>query len=165
VPRTAETAVIVNETRETVVCERAELANTPWTRFRGLLGRSTLPEGDGMLILPAPSIHSAFMRFEFDAVFLDRDMKVVRLAEQIPRWRARSARRAKSVLELAAGQIAARGVQVGDQLAVKPAEPGRLADGPVSGLRLTTSEGASTNLPNLICASEVPLGGVVKRCR
>jgi uncharacterized membrane protein (UPF0127 family) len=125
VPRTVETAVIVNETRGTVVCERAELANTPWRRLRGLLGRSSLPEGDGMLIVPAPSVHSAFMRFEFDAVFLDRDMKVLRLAEQIPSWRARSARRARSVLELAAGQIAARGVQVGDQLAVKRGQTGR----------------------------------------
>jgi hypothetical protein len=78
-----------------------------------------------MLIVPAPSVHSAFMRFEFDAVFLDRDMKVLRLAEQIPSWRARSARRARSVLELAAGQIAARGVQVGDQLAVKRGQTGR----------------------------------------
>jgi uncharacterized membrane protein (UPF0127 family) len=115
----ASTSVIVNETRGNVVCERAELANTWWTRFRGLLGRSGLPAGDGMLIVPAPSIHSAFMRFEFDAIFLDREMKVVALAERIPPWRARSARRAKSVLELAAGQIAERGVQLGDQLAVK----------------------------------------------
>lgn len=115
----SDTSVILNETRGTVVCERAELADTPWTRLRGLLGRAELPAGSGMLIVPAPSIHSAFMRFEFDAVFLDREMKVVRVAERIPRWRARSARRAKSVLELSAGEASRRGVQVGDQLAVK----------------------------------------------
>jgi uncharacterized membrane protein (UPF0127 family) len=120
-----ETSEIVNETRGTVVCERAELANTWWKRLRGLLGRPGLPAGDGMLIVPAPSIHSAFMRFEFDAIFLDRDMKVVALAERIPPWRARSGRRAKSVLELAAGEIAARGVQLGDQLAVNRGQAGR----------------------------------------
>ncbi len=116
----SSTAVIVNETQGNVVCERAEIADTPWRRLRGLLGRDELPAGHGMLIVPAPSIHSAFMRFEFDAVFVDRDMKVVKLSERIPRWRARSAKHARSVLELAAGEIAARGLQLGDQLAVKP---------------------------------------------
>lgn len=110
---------IVNETRGTVVCERTELADNAWTRLRGLLGRSGLAPGDGMLIVPAPSIHSAFMKFEFDAIFLDRNMEVVGLAARIPPWRARSARKAKSVLELAAGEIETRGVQIGDQLAVK----------------------------------------------
>jgi uncharacterized membrane protein (UPF0127 family) len=114
------TAVIVNETRGNTVCERAEIADNPWTRLRGLLGRDSLAAGDGMLIVPAPSIHSAFMRFDFDAVFVDREMRVVKLAERIPPWRARSAKGARSVLELAAGEIATRGLQVGDQLAVKP---------------------------------------------
>lgn len=100
------------------MCERAELADDPWKRLRGLLGRRELPPGDGMLIVPAPSIHSAFMRFDFDAVFLDREMRVVRLCPQIRPWRARSARHARSVLELSAGEIERRGLQVGDQLAV-----------------------------------------------
>ena len=121
---TRDISEIVNETRGTVVCERAELADTWWTRLRGLLGRSELPGGDGILIVPAPSIHSAFMKFEFDAIFLDRNMQVVALAERIPPWRARSARKAKSVLELAAGEIATRGVQIGDQLAVKRGQAG-----------------------------------------
>lgn len=119
-----ETKVIVNQTRSNVVCERAELADTAWKRLRGLLGRKDLPPGDGMLIVPAPSIHSAFMRFDFDAVFLDRELTVVRLAERIPPWRARTARNARSVLELAAGQISERGLQVGDQLAVKEGQTG-----------------------------------------
>jgi uncharacterized membrane protein (UPF0127 family) len=58
------------------------------------------------------------MRFEFDAVFLDRNMRVVRLVERLPAWKARSAKGAKSVLELAAGEIEKRGLQVGDELAV-----------------------------------------------
>jgi uncharacterized membrane protein (UPF0127 family) len=116
------TAAVVNETRGTVVCERVELADTPWTRLRGLLGRPSLPPGEGMLFIPAPSIHSAFMRFTFDAVFLDRELKVLRLAPEIPPWRARSARHAKRVLELSAGEIVRRGLQVGDQLAVNEAE-------------------------------------------
>lgn len=111
-------AVIVNETRGTVVCEHAEIADNPWRRLIGLMGRRGLPPGHGMWIKPAPSIHSAFMRFDFDAVFLDRDLRVVRIAEQIPPWRARVAKGSHSVLELSAGQSAARGLQVGDVLAV-----------------------------------------------
>jgi len=105
------------------VCERTELADTPLRRLRGLLGRRSLPAGDGLLLQPSPSIHSAFMRFEFDAVFLDRDLQVVHLAERIPPWRTRSARRARSVLELAAGEIERRGVQVGDLLVIDSVVP------------------------------------------
>jgi len=117
------TAVIVSRTRGNVVCDRAELADNPWTRFRGLLGRNELPAGEGMLLTPSPSIHSAFMRFEFDAVFLDREMRVLKLCERIPKWRARSCRGARSVLELAAGEIEKRGVEVGDQLGFAPDAP------------------------------------------
>jgi uncharacterized membrane protein (UPF0127 family) len=101
-----------------VVCEETEIADTPILRLRGLLGRDSLASGHGMLIHPSGSIHSSFMRFEFDAVFLDRDLQVVKLVARIPPWRMRSARHARSVLELAAGEIERRGIQVGDELAV-----------------------------------------------
>lgn len=124
----SRTSKIVNETQGNVVCERALMADNPWLRLRGLLGRDSLPAGEGILLTPSPSIHSAFMRFEFDAVFLDRNMKVVRLVERLPAWKARSAKGARSVLELAAGEIQEKGLQLGDQLAVigtegPPAEP------------------------------------------
>jgi hypothetical protein len=110
---------IVNRTREDrVVCARTELADNLFKRMRGLLGRASLPSGDGMLFRGESSIHSAFMRFRFDAVFMDRELRVVGLAEDIPPWRARSARGARNILELAAGEIARTGVTVGDQLAV-----------------------------------------------
>jgi hypothetical protein len=109
---------IVNRTRQDqVVCARTELADNVFKRLRGLLGRAALPAGDGMLFRGESSIHSAFMRFRFDAVFMDRDLRVVGLAEEIPPWRARSARGARNILELAAGEIARTGVAVGDQLA------------------------------------------------
>ncbi len=116
------TATITNQTRGTTVCETVLLADNPWLRLRGLLGRDSLPAGEGILLTPSPSIHSAFMRFEFDAVFLDRDMRVLRLVERLPAWKARSAKGAKSVLELAAGEIQKRGLQVDDQLAVTTEE-------------------------------------------
>jgi uncharacterized protein len=117
---TAPTKLIVNATRGNVICEHAEIASTPWRRTRGLLGRTGLAEGEGMLIDPAPSIHSAFMRFEFDAVFLDRDLKVVKVVERIRPFRAHSAKHARKVLELPAGEAGRLGLQVGDTLAIEP---------------------------------------------
>jgi uncharacterized protein len=100
------------------VCERCLLAETALTRMRGLLGRRDLPSGEGILLKPAPSVHMAFMRFAIDAVFLDRDMRVVKIAADLKPWRAAGARGAKSCLEIAAGEAARRGLTVGDRLTV-----------------------------------------------
>jgi uncharacterized protein len=102
----------------TIVCERCLLAETALTRMRGLLGRRELPSGEGILLKPASSIHMAFMRFAIDAVFLDRELRVVRVAADVKPWRAAAARGAKSVLEIPAGEAARRGLKVGDRLLV-----------------------------------------------
>jgi uncharacterized membrane protein (UPF0127 family) len=83
------------------------------------MGRQGLPAGEGMLLRPAPSIHTAFMRFSIDALFLDRDLRVLDIVEDLRPWRIASERRARAVLELAAGESARCGVQVGDRLALR----------------------------------------------
>jgi uncharacterized membrane protein (UPF0127 family) len=100
------------------VCERCLLAETALTRMRGLLGRSDLPSGQGILLRPASSVHMAFMRFAIDAVFLDRDLRVLKVAADLKPWRVASARGAKSVLEIRAGEAARRGLTAGDRLLV-----------------------------------------------
>jgi uncharacterized protein len=110
--------LIVNLTRGTVVCERGLVARDPLRRMRGLIGRSSLPTGEGLLLRPAPSIHTAFMRFPIDAVFLDANLRVVKLAAGLRPWRTASSRQARSVLELAAGESERRGLMVDDQLAL-----------------------------------------------
>jgi len=100
------------------VCERCLLAETALTRMRGLLGRRDLPSGEGILLKPASSVHMAFMRFAIDAVFLDRELRVVRIATDLKPWRAAGARGSKSVLEIAAGEAARRGLTTGDRLVV-----------------------------------------------
>ena len=99
-----------------VVSSRCLVADRPWQRMRGLLGRSGLEEGEGLLLRPAGSIHMAFMRFAIDAVFLDRDLVVVDVVRDLKPWRAAGRRRAKAVVELAAG--AAGDLAPGDRLAV-----------------------------------------------
>jgi uncharacterized membrane protein (UPF0127 family) len=111
-------APVVAVTREDgdVVCERCTVAATPLRRMKGLLGRSTLATDEGLLLRPATSIHTLFMRFPIDAVFLDRDLVVRKVAGGVKPWRLVFARRARSVLELAAGEAERRGVAVGQRL-------------------------------------------------
>jgi uncharacterized membrane protein (UPF0127 family) len=109
---------IVNVTRGSVVCEHAVIADQPLRRMRGLLGRRALPAGEGLLLTPAPSIHTAFMRFPIDVVFLDDNLEVVKMVEQLRPWRLASARRARLTLELATGEATRRGIVVGDRLEV-----------------------------------------------
>jgi uncharacterized membrane protein (UPF0127 family) len=87
--------------------------------MRGLLGRRGLPAGEGLLLTPAPGIHTAFMRFPIDALFLDRNLRVLDIVERLRPWRVASERRARSVLELPAGECARRGVHVGDRLELR----------------------------------------------
>jgi uncharacterized membrane protein (UPF0127 family) len=99
-----------------IVCERCVLADTALARMRGLLGRRDLPSGEGILLKPASSVHMAFMRFAIDAVFLDRDLRVLKVASDLRPWRAAGSRGAKAVLEIPAGEAGRRGVTVGDLL-------------------------------------------------
>jgi hypothetical protein len=99
-----------------VVCRRCAVAGTAPARLRGLLGRRSLPAGEGLLLRPAGSIHTAFMRFPIDAVFLDREMRVIDVAPDLRPWRAAGRRRARAVLELAAGECARRGIVPGERL-------------------------------------------------
>lgn len=97
-----------------VVCEECLVAATPFARMRGLLGRRSLPSGQGILLRPAASIHTFFMRFSIDAVFLDDGLRVVAIAPDLRPWRAAGKRGARAVLELPAGECARRGLAVGD---------------------------------------------------
>ena len=99
-----------------VVCERCAVADTPLPRMRGLLGRRELPADEGILLRPAPSIHTFFMRFPIDVVFLDAHLRVLRVAADVKPWRAAACRGARSVLELAAGEAARRSIRVGEAL-------------------------------------------------
>ena len=110
------TDVVVRRADGTVVCERCGDARRPLSRMKGLLGRRELPPGQGILLRPAASIHTAFMRFPIDAVFLAADGTVLDVRRALPAWRVAASRGAKAVLELPAGESVRRGVEVGDRL-------------------------------------------------
>jgi uncharacterized membrane protein (UPF0127 family) len=120
--RMTKTTLVVNVTRGNALCV-GELADRPVKRMRGLIGRTGLPSGEGILLRPAPAIHTAFMRFPIDALFLDRGMNVVAIVEQLQPWRVAGRRGAHSVLEMAAGECSRCGVELGDELALRDRSP------------------------------------------
>ena len=99
-----------------VVCPRCSIADSVRTRLRGLLGRSALEPGEGLLLRPANSVHTAFMRFPIDVVFLDKELNVLNVEEAVPAWRMKARRGARAVLELGAGEAARQGIAAGATL-------------------------------------------------
>jgi len=96
-----------------VVCPRLAVADRPLARMRGLLGRSDIEPDEGLLLKPAASVHTAFMRFPIDVVFLDASMRVLDVRSGLPPWRLAACPRAKAVLEMRAGEAVRRGVVPG----------------------------------------------------
>ena len=95
---------------------RARVARGAWTRFRGLI-RRPLPDGEGMLFPSCRSVHTHFMSYAIDLVYLSKDLEVVKIAPAVPPWRfSWGGRRAKHVIELPAGAAEAAGIRVGETL-------------------------------------------------
>jgi uncharacterized membrane protein (UPF0127 family) len=119
---------VVNRSRGAVLGDRVAVADRWWPRFRGLLGRDRLPEGEGLLLTPCRSIHMLGMRFPLDAAFLDATGKVVALYRELaPGHATRWHRQAQAALELPAGTLAATGTGEGDLLETTPSAVGAIA--------------------------------------
>jgi uncharacterized membrane protein (UPF0127 family) len=87
------------------------------SRFLGLMGRRALPDGEALLLVPGGSVHTFFMRFPLDVVYLDRDGTPLRVTPHVRPWRlSRAPRGTRFVLELTAGQAAASGLEEGTRL-------------------------------------------------
>jgi uncharacterized protein len=104
----------------TVACQRCVVADTAPARMRGLLGRTGMGEGEGLLIRPTNSVHMLFMRFPIDVVFLDRDLVVRKIVEALRPLRMAGCRGARAALELPVGAAARRGITVGERLTLEP---------------------------------------------
>lgn len=89
------------------------------SRRQGLLGRTDIPPGEALVLAPCSSVHTAFMRFPLDLVFLDRAGRVVKTSVAVRPWRIRGAWRAFAVVELATGSVARSGTQPGDVVVLR----------------------------------------------
>jgi uncharacterized membrane protein (UPF0127 family) len=101
---------------DTRVCEACRVADSFLARFRGLMGRRDLRAGEGLLFPRTRSVHTHFMRFAIDVVFLDDSDRVVRIVPRLKPWRAAASRDARTVLELPAGESERRGLREGTML-------------------------------------------------
>jgi len=112
--------VAINVTRGVQLTHCARVADSILTRVIGLLLDKQLAQGDGLWIKPCNSIHSIGMKFVFDAIFLDQDLKVVHLMSGMKAWKAsKMVWSAKSVLELPDGLIVQTGTEIGDQFEMR----------------------------------------------
>lgn len=112
----ARKMLVRNETRNTVLAELADLADSSAKRRKGLLGRDSLPVGQGLWIIPCESVHTWGMRFPIDVLYLDRKKRIQKLRSVMTPWRLSFCLSAHSVLELPAGVIDDTNTQRGDQL-------------------------------------------------
>ena len=111
------TVVVRNVDRDVAIGDQVALADTWWSRFRGLLGRAGLHPGEGLLLRPCRGVHMFGMRFPVDLAVLDRAGVVVALYHRMePGGRTTMHRDAWSVLELPAGVLALTGTAIGDRL-------------------------------------------------
>ena len=114
---------IINETKGTVLADKAGVANTTFKRLKGLLGREILKDGEGLIIIPCSSIHTFFMRFSIDVVFLDRSNRVVAMVRSLPPARLFSSIfKGSLVIELPVGTLAKTNTEISDQIVLEIAE-------------------------------------------
>lgn len=110
---------VQNLTRNVELADRAEVADTSAKRRTGLLKHTGLEPGEGLWIVPCESVHSFFMKFTIDVLYLDRKHRVKKIRPEMTPWRISGCLTAHSVLELPAGTITRTGTKRGDQLEIK----------------------------------------------
>ncbi|NLD46588.1 MAG: DUF192 domain-containing protein [Clostridiaceae bacterium] len=109
--------IIWNQTRGVILADSCDIADSFLKRFLGLMPKTSLSLGSGLLITPCNSIHMFFMKFPIDAVFIDKDYNIIYMIENFMPWKcSKIIKHAHSVLELPAGTINRTMTSVGDKL-------------------------------------------------
>jgi uncharacterized membrane protein (UPF0127 family) len=108
-----------NLTRSTSLGGSIDVADDSAARAKGLLKRDKLEDGTGLWIVPCEAIHTFFMRFTIDVLYIDRKRRVRKVVRRLVPWRMSVCLLAHSVLELPAGTIDRTNTQKGDQLEIE----------------------------------------------
>lgn len=111
-----------NQTRGTLIGDGIDAAQTSAQRRTGLLKHRKLDDGGGLWIVPCEAVHTFFMKFAIDLIYLDRGHRVRATVRALPPWRFSMCLPAHSVLELPTGTIDRTNTQKGDQLTLEPRE-------------------------------------------
>lgn len=113
-----------NASKNTMLADRADIADTSKKRKIGLLKHTGLDSGEGLWIVPCEAVHTVGMKFPIDVLFLDKKRRVLKVRHAMPRWRMAASLMAHSVLELPSGTANATQTVAGDQLELEKYEPG-----------------------------------------
>jgi uncharacterized membrane protein (UPF0127 family) len=104
-----------------VVVETLTAAVDSSSRRKGLLGHTSMPAGSGLVIAPSNAVHTFFMKFPIDVVFLSKTGHVLKIRPAVPAWRMAASLLAFAVLEMPAGSIERSDLKVGDQVVLRAA--------------------------------------------
>lgn len=115
-PPTGAAVMLTHAPSRTVIARDVELALTRSARRRGLLHRDSLSANTALILAPCFAIHTAFMRFAIDVVFVDRGGVIRRIVRRLPPWRMAASPGAYATVEFAAGALDGVDVAVGDRL-------------------------------------------------
>jgi uncharacterized membrane protein (UPF0127 family) len=110
-----------NRTQQTFLANDLDVADSHWTRLKGLIGTSheEFFEGRGLWIIPSHGVHTIAMRYPIDVAYLDSDNVVVHMEESVRPWRITPIRiEAESVLELPSRTLSNTRTKVGDRLEI-----------------------------------------------
>ena len=108
-----------NQTRDTILGDSVEVADTSEKRRNGLLKHTSLEPGSGLWIVPCESVHTFFMKFPIDLVYLDKQQRVRKVRHAVPAWRLSACLTAHSILEFPAGTARQTGTLPGDELSIE----------------------------------------------
>ena len=106
-----------------LVGDRVELADGPWSRMKGLIGRAELGQGEGLMLSPCQSVHMYGLAFPIDVLFLDDAYRVVAVYEELePGNRTSTHQAARYAVKLPAGTVARAKVRTGQRLILDRAD-------------------------------------------
>jgi uncharacterized membrane protein (UPF0127 family) len=108
---------LINQTKNTILADDVFIANTPFKRIKGLLGKKVFLPNQAIILDPCNSVHTFFMRFAIDILFVDKDYKVVKVLPKLyPNRITRIYWHSRRVIELSAGRLNLSSTQAKDQL-------------------------------------------------
>ena len=110
------TLALVNQRTDEALAHHVEVAVTRSARRKGLLGRDRLGSSSALILAPCAAIHTMFMRFDIDAVFVDDVGRAVKVVRKLVPWRIAADATAHAVVELPAGSLGENDVTIGDRL-------------------------------------------------
>ena len=110
--------VLLSEGSPVPLASRVEVAASRRARRRGLLGRQRLDASTALMLVPCVAVHTAFMQFPIDVIFVNRDGRAVHIVSHMQPWRVAMSTAAHAVIEMAAGSLDRRDVRVGDRVRI-----------------------------------------------